>query len=105
MVGSRLQQIDSEANTAITEQQVLEDIRHDERQPVQFKRGAQDGPFAIAKWSPHRLTPAVQGTTRVAAKVVGFKRREITEYPYSAIREAIKNAVTHRDYWRRGTQV
>jgi predicted HTH transcriptional regulator len=47
----------------------------------------------------------VKRNTRVAAKVVGFERREITEYPYSAIREAITNAVTHRDYWRRGTEV
>lgn len=47
----------------------------------------------------------VKRNTRVAAKVVGFERREIAEYPYSAIREAITNAVTHRDYWRRGTEV
>ena len=47
----------------------------------------------------------VKRNTRVAAKVVGFERREITEYPYPAVREAITNAVTHRDYWRRGTEV
>ncbi len=47
----------------------------------------------------------VKRNTRVAAKVVGFERREIAEYPYPAIREAITNAVTHRDYWRRGTEV
>jgi len=38
--------------------------------------------------------------TRVAAKVTGFERREITEYPYAAVREAIANAVAHRDYDR-----
>ncbi len=47
----------------------------------------------------------VKRNTRVAAKIVGFERREITEYPYSAVREAITNAVTHRDYWRSGTEV
>ncbi len=47
----------------------------------------------------------VKRNTRVAAKIVGFERREITEYPYPAIREAITNAVAHRDYWRRGTEV
>lgn len=47
----------------------------------------------------------VKRNTRVAAKIVGFERREITEYPYPAVREAITNAVTHRDYWRRGTEV
>jgi ATP-dependent DNA helicase RecG len=47
----------------------------------------------------------VRRNTRIAAKITGFERREITEYPYPAIREAITNAVTHRDYWRRGTEV
>jgi ATP-dependent DNA helicase RecG len=42
----------------------------------------------------------VKRNTRVAAKIVEFERQEITEYPYPAIREAITNAVTHRDYWR-----
>jgi ATP-dependent DNA helicase RecG len=40
----------------------------------------------------------VKRNTRVAAKVVGFERREMTGYPYPAIREAITDAVTHRDY-------
>ena len=43
--------------------------------------------------------------TRVAAKVVGFKRREVTEYPYEAVREAICNAVCHRDYFMDGSTV
>ncbi len=47
----------------------------------------------------------VRRNTRIAAKITGFERREITEYPYPAIREAITNAVTHRDYWRQGTEV
>lgn len=40
----------------------------------------------------------IQRNTRLAARVVGFRRREVTEYPYEAIREAVCNAVCHRDY-------
>jgi len=47
----------------------------------------------------------VRRNTRVAAKITGFERRETTEYPYPAVREAITNAVAHRDYWRRGVEV
>lgn len=47
----------------------------------------------------------VRRNTRVAAKITGFQRREVTEYPYPAIREAIANAVAHRDYWRRDVEV
>ncbi|MBM4086212.1 MAG: hypothetical protein FJ272_15620 [Planctomycetes bacterium] len=47
----------------------------------------------------------VQRNTRVAAKVTGFERREITEYPYPAIREAIANALAHRDYDRTDVEV
>jgi ATP-dependent DNA helicase RecG len=47
----------------------------------------------------------IRRNTRVAAKVVGFKRREISEYPYEAVREAICNAVCHRDYFMDGSTV
>jgi ATP-dependent DNA helicase RecG len=47
----------------------------------------------------------VKRNTRVAAKITGFERREITEYPYPAVREAIANAVAHRDYWRHDVEV
>ncbi len=36
--------------------------------------------------------------TRLASKIVEFKRVEIPEYPYEAIREAVINAIAHRDY-------
>jgi len=36
--------------------------------------------------------------TRRAMKVVGFKSVRIDEYPFKAIREAVVNAVAHRDY-------
>ncbi len=45
-----------------------------------------------------RAMAFVKRNTRVAAKFDGFKRIDIEEYPYTAIREAIVNAVCHRDY-------
>jgi len=40
----------------------------------------------------------VKRHTRLAFKMDGFNRIDIEEYPYTAIREAIINAVCHRDY-------
>ena len=47
----------------------------------------------------------IKRNTRVAAKITGFERREIAEYPYPAVREAIANAVAHRDYDRADVEV
>lgn len=38
--------------------------------------------------------------TRLAHKIVDFKRIDIPEYPYEAIREGLINAIAHRDYKR-----
>ncbi len=43
--------------------------------------------------------------TRLANKIVEFKRVDIPEYPYEAIRESIINAIAHRDYTRRGAPI
>ena len=43
--------------------------------------------------------------TRTANKIVDFKRIDIPEYPYPAIREALINAIAHRDYNRTGAQI
>jgi ATP-dependent DNA helicase RecG len=43
--------------------------------------------------------------TRTASKIVDFKRVDIPEYPYSAIREALINAIAHRDYNRTGAPI
>jgi len=43
--------------------------------------------------------------TRLASKIVEFKRVDIPEYPYEAIREAVINAIAHRDYTIRGAPI
>ena len=43
--------------------------------------------------------------TRLANKIVEFKRVDIPEYPFEAIREAIIKAIAHRDYNRRGAPI
>lgn len=43
--------------------------------------------------------------TRKANKIVDFKRIDIPEYPYLAIREALINAIAHRDYNRTGAPI
>jgi len=43
--------------------------------------------------------------TRLASKVVEFKRVDIPEYPYEAIREAAINSIAHRDYTYRWSPI
>jgi len=43
--------------------------------------------------------------TRLASKIVEFKRVDIPEYPIEAIREAVVNALAHRSYYRTGANV
>ena len=86
-------------------------IPHSEVRIARFK-GATMGHFIdsadLRGTLPEMIDEAerfIRRNTRVAAKVVGFKRREATEYPYEAIREAICNAVCHRDYFMDGSTV
>lgn len=43
--------------------------------------------------------------TRLASKIVEFKRVDIPEYPFEAIHEGTVNAMAHRDYFRSGSNV
>lgn len=47
----------------------------------------------------------VRRNTRLANKIVEFKRVDIPEYPFEAIREGVINAIAHRDYTRRGAPI
>lgn len=47
----------------------------------------------------------VKRNTRRATKIVGFEQVNIAEYPYEAVKEAITNAVCHRDYFFSGASV
>ena len=47
----------------------------------------------------------VARNTRTAQRIEGLKRDEISEYPMKAVREAITNAVMHRDWFFEGANV
>ena len=41
----------------------------------------------------------IKRNTRKSSKIIDFERIDIPEYPYVAIREAVVNAVAHREYY------
>ncbi len=47
----------------------------------------------------------IERNTRLEYKIEKLKREEIPEYPMAALREAITNAVMHRDYFQAGANV
>ena len=47
----------------------------------------------------------VQRNTRTRYEIKAIERKEIPEYPLEAVREAIINAVMHRDYFQTGASV
>lgn len=49
-----------------------------------------------------RAEAFITANMRRGARLTGWEREEITEYPLKAVREAIVNAVAHRDYSIRG---
>lgn len=47
----------------------------------------------------------VERNTLLAYQIKGLKRTEVPQYPINAIREAIINAIAHRDYFEQGSNV
>ena len=47
----------------------------------------------------------IERNTRLEYEIEGLYRKEIPEYPIEAIREAVLNAVMHRDYFETGANV
>ena len=47
----------------------------------------------------------VERNTRTAYRIESLRREEISQYPMPALREAITNAVMHRDYFEAGANV
>lgn len=47
----------------------------------------------------------IERNTRLAYRIEGLKREEIPEYPMASLREAITNAVMHRDWFVEGANV
>ncbi len=52
-----------------------------------------------------RAEAFILSNMRRGVRLVGLERREETEYPPEAVREAIVNAVAHRDYQIRGDEI
>lgn len=66
------------------------------------RRVEMDGPLAKMV---ERAWSLVMEETQVEAVVTGLKRKELPEYPRFAVREALVNAVCHRDYRLSGRRV
>ena len=47
----------------------------------------------------------IERNTRTAYRIEGLRRQNIPEYPMEAVREAVTNAVMHRDWFFEGTNV
>jgi len=47
----------------------------------------------------------IRRNTRLSYKIRDIKREEISEYPIEALREAVVNAIMHRDYFETGANV
>ncbi len=47
----------------------------------------------------------IERNTRTAYRIEGLRREDVSEYPMKALREAITNAVMHRDWFMEGANV
>ena len=56
-------------------------------------------------WQVDEAIKFIKRNTRLSYKIRDIKREEIPEYPIEALREAVVNAVMHRDYFETGANV
>lgn len=76
--------------------------RGESGQPGYGRRDEISGPLARIV---QRTWEVVGEEMRIGAVVTGLERQERTEYPVSAVREALVNAVAHRDYRLGGRRI
>jgi len=76
--------------------------RGEDGQPGYGRREEIRGPLA---YIIRRAWEVVGEEMRTGAVVTGLEREDRTEYPVSAVREALINAVAHRDYRLRGRRI
>jgi ATP-dependent DNA helicase RecG len=76
--------------------------RGESGQPGYGRREEISGPLARIV---QRTWEVVGEEMRIGAVVTGLERQERTEYPVSAVREALVNAVAHRDYRLGGRRI
>ena len=76
--------------------------RGESGQPGYGRREEISGPLARII---QRTWEVVGEEMRIGAVVTGLERQERTEYPVSAVREALVNAVAHRDYRLGGRRI
>ncbi len=77
-------------------------VRHEDGSPGYGRRVDLEGPLARVIENAWEI---LQQELRVGAVVRGLERREQWLYPPAAIREALVNAVAHRDYRLRGRSI
>lgn len=77
-------------------------LRSETGQPGYGRREEIGGPLARII---QRTWEVVGEEMRIGAVVTGLERQERTEYPVSAVREALVNAVAHRDYRLGGRRI
>ncbi len=76
--------------------------RGEDGQPGYGRREEIKGPLSHII---RRAWKVVREEMRTGAVVTGLERKDRTEYPVSAVREALVNAVAHRDYRLRGRRI
>jgi predicted HTH transcriptional regulator len=78
------------------------DVYTDEYTPDPEDSDNAEGPLPKAV---EKALNFLQGKIRKTYRIIGFKRVLVYEYPIPALREAVVNAIAHRDYTIRGATI